>query len=251
MSDAELFDLCLKVTGTFESNTPQYDALTGNFDGQGISAGVMQWNAGQGTLQYLVKHIGAAMGWDKAKTFFKSDIQAFSNLGPAPAIDFVKQHYLLEGSTKLSPAATAAWRTFLQSAESIAAQNAIGINTTLHSAKLMATKYMAAHDDNPRVIAFFFDLINQQGSIRVPVVDAASPAAALALALQKDAITAGSWSTIAAADPIAARLLYYAHARAILAKPEYVWDSLSRRGTIACRKGRVHASSHDLTTLLP
>ena len=52
-----LKERCLALTGTFESNKshPDYFAtLSGDFDGQGISFGVLQWNFGQNTLQRLL-----------------------------------------------------------------------------------------------------------------------------------------------------------------------------------------------------
>lgn len=250
MEDKELLDICLKVTGTFESNAVNYDALAGNFDGGGVSAGILQWTAGQGTLQILIRRIIEKMGEEKARGFFKSDIVVFSHMSIPNAIEFAKQHYLLDGSTHLSPAAVSAWKAFLAAEESVAAQQEMAIATTLHSAKLMAEKYMTGHDASTRVVAFFFDLINQQGSIHVPVVETASPKEALAFTECHDATCYREWSEITAVDPLAARLLYYAYERARLARSEFVWDSLVRRGTIASRKGRVHGAMIDLTTLL-
>jgi hypothetical protein len=34
-----------------------YVAITGNFDGNGVSLGLLQWNFGQGTLQKLLQGI--------------------------------------------------------------------------------------------------------------------------------------------------------------------------------------------------
>jgi len=48
---------CLALTGGFETNHPPPDCfagLSGDFDDQGISFGVLQWNIGQGSLQPLL-----------------------------------------------------------------------------------------------------------------------------------------------------------------------------------------------------
>ena len=48
---------CLALTGAFETNQPPpecFAGLCGDFDGQGISFGAVQWNLGQGTLQPLL-----------------------------------------------------------------------------------------------------------------------------------------------------------------------------------------------------
>jgi peptidoglycan hydrolase-like protein with peptidoglycan-binding domain len=49
---------CLALTGTFETGkgVPKcFSGLSGDFDGQGISYGALQWNFGQGSLQPLLR----------------------------------------------------------------------------------------------------------------------------------------------------------------------------------------------------
>ena len=49
---------CLALTGTFETSSASplcFSSLSGDFDGQGISFGALQWNLGRGTLQPLLK----------------------------------------------------------------------------------------------------------------------------------------------------------------------------------------------------
>ncbi len=51
---------CLALTGAFETGTGAPDCfcgLSGDFDGQGISFGVLQWNFGQRSLQPLLKEM--------------------------------------------------------------------------------------------------------------------------------------------------------------------------------------------------
>ncbi|TAN62793.1 peptidoglycan-binding protein [bacterium] len=51
---------CLALTGSFETNKgiPEcFAGLSGDFDGQGISLGVLQWNFGQGSLNPLLKEM--------------------------------------------------------------------------------------------------------------------------------------------------------------------------------------------------
>src|SRR2546422_6327207 len=51
---------CLALTGSFETGTAPPDCfagLSGDFDGQGLSFGVLQWNLGQGSLQPLLAEI--------------------------------------------------------------------------------------------------------------------------------------------------------------------------------------------------
>ena len=259
LDDKSLLELCLKVSGGFESGTgPSYTSLTGNFDGQGMSAGILQWNAGQGTLQTLVSTIGNAMGWDKAKTFFSSDIQLFSTLKPADAIAWCLSHYIANGSKNLDPAAAARWVNFLGQPESIAAQVQIASNGVLGHAKREVAAYCPDYIDSNRPYAFFFDLVTQEGGMTVghqtvPTIPAGQTpdvSDALGFAQNNNAVCHDLWAGVTATDNEAALLLHYAYARAMLANPLYAWDACSRRGTIACRTGIVHAAHINFTSVL-
>jgi hypothetical protein len=251
MLDEQLLDLCLSITGRFEGGTPSYQSMVGNFDGAGCSMGILQWNPLSGTLQILVKHIGEAMGWDKAKTFFKSDIQQFSTLSPQAGIQFAKDHYLGAGNpAKMSPEAVVAWKAFLATPESIAAQRALASSTTLAAAHRIAAKFMPEQQNSTRVIAFFFDLATQQGSMKTVPPTPGSSAEALAFARTQDAKCVALWEPILASDPLASALVYYAYERAKLGNVKYLWACLSRRGTIACRVGHCEGTNMDFTKLL-
>jgi hypothetical protein len=45
----------IEITGSFEGNRG-YSSVAGNFDGQGISFGLLQWNAGSHTLQPILRN---------------------------------------------------------------------------------------------------------------------------------------------------------------------------------------------------
>lgn len=260
LDNKSLLELCLKVSGGFESGRgPSYTSLTGNFDGQGISAGILQWNAGQGTLQSLVRVIGNAMGWDKAKTFFTSDIQVFSQLpAGALAVNWCLDKYITSGSKNLDPGAAQRWVTFLSQPESIAAQVQLASDGVLAHAQREVVAYAPGFVGNMRPYAFFFDLVTQQGGMTVghhtvpPIPNGVVPDITDALAFAKANSPAchDLWATATAGDNEAVLLLHYAYARAILANPLFVWDALSRRGTIACRSGIVHQAHIDFTSIL-
>src|SRR5271157_1246611 len=259
LDDKSLLELCLKVSGGFESGTgPSYTSLTGNFDGMGMSAGILQWNAGQGTLQTLVAAIGNAMGWDKAKTFFSSDIQQFSTLKPADAITWCLAHYIATGTKNLDPGAAARWVNFLGQPESIAAQVQIASNGVLGHAKREVAAYAPDYIDGTRPYAFFFDLVTQEGGMTVghqtvpaiPSGQTPDVTDALSFAQANNSVCHDLWAGVIGSDNEAALLLHYAYARAMLANPQFAWDACSRRGTIACRTGIVHAAHINFTSFL-
>lgn len=259
LDDKSLLELCLHVSGGFESGSgPSYTTVSGNFDGMGISCGILQWNAGQNTLQALVVQIAGLMGWDKAKSFFSSDIQAFSNLRGADAVAWCVNHYIASGSTNVDPGAKLRWQNFLSQPESQAAQISMASNGVLGSAKRLVGTYCPDFVGNNRPYCFFFDVITQEGGMTsghhtVPPLPAGSVpdvSDAIALAQVNNATCAALWQAALPGDNEAALLLHYGYARAALAKPQYVWDACSRRGTIACRQGIVHGAHIDFTTIL-
>ena len=265
LDDTQLLELCLQVTGSFEAGSLNYSAVAGNFDGNGISCGCMQWNAGQGTLQTLLQNIAAknAGGWTWVQSFFRSDIHAFAMMNSADAIEFAKDHYIMNGSTAVAPAAETCWKNLLGQPDSIAVQQEMAIKGPLSRAKAFVLQYTPSFVDRVRPYAFFFDLVNQDGGMSKKVngawttVPAVAPAgatswsAALALASQTDALCYSEWAPILNnGDPLSKYLMHYAWQRAQWVLPAYVWDTVSRRGTIACRVGRVHATPINLTQLL-
>src|SRR5208337_1169965 len=157
MDDKSLLELCLSVSGKFEAvGAASYTNVSGNFDGMGISCGILQWNAGQGTLQALVRSVGSAMGWDRAKTFFSSDIQAFSQLKAGPtAIAWCLDHYIEAGTKNIDPGAKAKWQAFLGQPESVAAQVATASSGVLGHAKREVAAYAPDYIDRQRPYAFF------------------------------------------------------------------------------------------------
>ena len=254
MEEEQLLDICLKVTGTFEGGTPRYEALTGDSDGQGISAGILQWNLGQGTLQELVGRIGTAMGWNKAKAIIPmGDLQALSKMPPQSAIAYAHEHYLSSlDYRRIRPAAVAAWKLFLSSPESVAAQRHYAVETVLTSAHHLANKFVPEAANRTRVIAFFFDLVTQQGSMRTvtPLEGPASSGPVLFYAATKNLACTNKWRAVVATDELAKKLLYYAFERGKLGNPAYMWDTVSRRGSIGARVGIVHETPIDLTKVL-
>jgi hypothetical protein len=219
---------------------------------------VLQWNAGQGTLQTLVQNIGQAAGWDKAQSFFRSDIHHFAVLRPKEAIQWCLDHYIQSGGTNIDPAAKACWQTFLAQPESIAAQVQMAKNGVLARAKTLAAKFCPASPENTRVLAFFFDLVTQSGGMEnqrgkvdpLPTGQIPDVADALAYAAASHQAVASLWAAATASDDLAKLLLYYAYRRSLLSSQQYIWDALSRRGSIACRTGMVHGAAVNFTSLL-
>lgn len=250
LDDKALLELCVSISGAFENGTPSYTAVTGNFDGQGLSCGVLQWAAGQGSLGRLVQTIGQKMGWAKAQTFFKSDIHHFAVLQPREAVQWCLDHYIQEGNTNVDPGAKQCWVNFLSQPESIASQVELATNGQLSRAKILAAKFCPDFPDRTRVMSFFFDLVTQSGGMENksghvdpwPSGSVPSVGEALAFTRIKHPNVADMWTPVTDNDDLSKLLLYYAYRRSLLSNPLYVWDALSRRGAIGCRLGVVHGT---------
>jgi hypothetical protein len=254
----ELLDTCLRITGSYENGSPAYDGLTGNFDGQGMSVGVLQWCAGQGSLGHLLAKIAELSSVEDIDANFSVPVSSMIEMSGAEQKQFVMDNFLPDGM-KLSPEATAQWKAFLSSQPSVDAQVALAESGVLAKAINYADQYVSNGSENARVVAFFFDIVTQSGGMKnsrgsvAPYAegDTIVSEQAVELAKTKSAKTAAAWGPIIANDPLANLLLHYAYQRALLSKPEYVWDALSRRGTIACRTGVVHGKMFDFTKVLP
>jgi hypothetical protein len=76
----DLVRRCLALTGAFETGTGVPDCfcgLSGDFDGQGISFGVLQWNFGQVSLQPLLKEMIESYG-EVARSIFGDHLDALA-----------------------------------------------------------------------------------------------------------------------------------------------------------------------------
>ena len=263
-------EVCLGITGQFEGGHggARYDLVSGNFDDMGMSVGCLQWNPGTGSIQKLLKLTFQKLG-GVPKGY--ESIEALSRMGALAATRWVVANWINQTTPKgvkgpLTAEAEALWKSFLALDESVAAQQ------ELAQAKLDAAIDEAMHylpwlgeNINDRVAAFFFDLRVQQGgmtkrrgdgSLWSPEIldrpeDANYTQALDFASSQGKTKTAGAWASACIQDPLAQVLLHYAFARAAMARTEYVWDALSRRGTIACRVGSVHGAWMDLTQILP
>ncbi|MBF0328055.1 MAG: peptidoglycan-binding protein [Nitrospirae bacterium] len=92
---------CLALSGAFETGLAMpecFSGLSGDFDGQGISLGILQWNFGKGTLQQLLfeilekeRHVVEAIFHDRLETLLtalfssKQDLMAFAHSIQHPA----------------------------------------------------------------------------------------------------------------------------------------------------------------------
>lgn len=224
---------CLALTACFETAAGFPDCfagVAGNFDGQGISFGALQWNLGQGTLQPLLQEM-LDRHRPLCQAIFHEQFPVFVALLVAPQPEQMAwagsiqdaRHQILEP-----------WRGLFKTLGRTAELQAI---QTRHAGRIYgrALELCAAHElKTERGAALMFDILVQNGSIS-PLVRAQIETDVAALAATDDPLAAE-----------VARLRFIAHRRAAACQPEYVEDVRRRKLTIAEGKGVVHGIPYDL-----
>lgn len=245
---SEWLDKALALTGKFEGSG--FDNISGNFDGMGVSAGILQWCIGQGSLQekilkpYLARH-GSI---DKLGIFPKPIMdgiakasisgglrQSINEMNTSKGI--FKKTYTVKPEWKL------AWKKFLTRAEVIEIQK-----LACESVADQAIKYCKEWDMiTPRAFCWFFDLVTQNGSLKGVTKsrpDVLSVTQAINFASPKNSQI---WMrrTLNEEQKI---LLIASHDRAVLSRAAYQKDVMDRKGTIAVGVGVVHGEHFEVIT---
>jgi hypothetical protein len=225
---------CLALTGCFETNAAVPDCfagLSGDFDGQGISFGALQWNLGQGSLQPL--------------------LQKMNREHPKRLKEIFHEHYpVLQAMLKADREEQLAWARSIQDPRRFVLHEPWrGLFKTLGrceefqeiQVEAAGQLYQSALDLcrdygvwSERAVALMFDIKVQNGSIsrlvkaqieqEVKRLDSAADAESLEVA----------------------RLRIIANRRAEAANPRWVEDVRTRKLTIANGEGTVHGRHYSL-----
>ncbi|MFN8624902.1 MAG: peptidoglycan-binding domain-containing protein [Candidatus Binatia bacterium] len=224
---------CLALTGSFETGQPPpecFAGLTGDFDGQGISLGVCQWNFGQGSLQPLLREIERTHPEIVDAVFqdHAAELRAVLREAHSEQMNWARSKQDVRNNV------TEPWRGLFKALCRRAEFQAIQAKYAgdlLVAARALCTEFDVR---SQRALALLFDIKVQNGSINV-VVKAQ---------IARD---------FAVLDPSGnpdtdegARLRIIANRRAEAANPRWVEDVRTRKLTIANGVGKVHGRYYDL-----
>jgi len=228
---------CLALTGGFETNHPPPDCfagLSGDFDGQGMSFGVLQWNIGQGTLQPLLAQMNQNHP-DILGQIFGSNCEALvamlaetpdEQLAWARSIQDPIRHVMFEpwqGQFKTLGRQ--------QEFQDIETQAAAGL---FRQALSLCTDFGVS---SQRAAALMFDIVVQSGGIKSWVKPQI-----LGDFAQLDPTSQGTGN-----DSLeVARLRIIATRSATSANPQWIADVQGRKLTIANGAGVVHGNQYNL-----
>jgi hypothetical protein len=234
MSAEPLGRRCLALTGSFETGcgVPEcYAGLTGDFDGQGLSLGVLQWNFGQGSLQPLLEDM-ISRHRTVAESILHDHLpvlEAVLGASRAEQLAWARSIQDTRRFTVWEP-----WRGLLKSLarseefQAIEMRHAAGVQ---ERALRMAAEYGLKTE---RGAALMFDICTQNGSISV----------AVKAQILKDFAGLPAGADLAAAET--ARMRIIATRRAAASRPEFAEDVRTRKLTIAEGHGTVHGIYYDL-----
>lgn len=224
---------CLALTGSFETNAPVpecFAGLSGDFDGQGMSFGVCQWNIGQGSLQPLLKNMDEQHR-DVVKGIFHDDYPVFAAWLKdtlEAELDWIRglqdpRHNLAEP-----------WRGYFKAlgrTEKFQQIQMEAADALFKKGLALREKYSLTSD---RAAALMFDILVQNGSIG-PTTEAQI----LADCGKLDA-------SLPAEQLEVERMKVVANRRAEAAKSEWIEDVRRRKLTIATGEGAVHGRYYNL-----
>lgn len=225
---------CLALTGSFETGAlpPEcFGVSAGDFDGQFLSFGALQWNFGQQTLQPLLTEAIEQFPGLCRQVFGKHLV----SLKQALDSDLEKQAQLARSiqnskSHQLDPIWTAMFARFGRSQEGQLLQTQHATTYWQRACRLCADFEL----DSERGAALMFDIAVQNGSIS-RMTSQLIRDDFRSLPLNPD------WS-----DHEQAKLEIIANRRAEDASPRWIEDVRLRKLTIAQGKGAVHGQRYDL-----
>ena len=221
---------CLSLTASFETGTMPPDCfcgITGDFDGQGISFGALQWNLGQGTLQPLLSEMFQQHP-ATCRDIFHENFEILQALGDSTREEQVAFARSIQNRANFR--VNEPWRGMLKQLgrtmefQDVQAAHASKIYV---KALAMCRQYGLTTE---RGAALMFDICVQNGSIS-PVVKAMIEADFTALTDPSDQV---------------ARMQSIANRRAAAARAEFVDDVRVRKLTIAEGTGTVHGIHYDV-----
>ena len=224
---------CLALTGSFETGAPPPDCfagLSGDFDGQGISLGVCQWNFGQGSLQPLLTEM-IRTHENIVNNIFHDYAEEFRRVISASQQDQLAwTRSIQDPHHKIAEP----WRGLLKTlarCDEFQAIQAASAGRMFKAAAALCHTYQVTSE---RALALMFDITVQNGSINDVVK---------AQIVRDFALLQGTES---AAALEVARLRIVANRRAAAGNSQWIEDIRTRKLTIANGEGVVHGRQYSL-----
>jgi hypothetical protein len=230
----DLATRCLSLTGAFETGTgfPEcFCGISGDFDGQGISFGVLQWNLGQGSLQPMLQDM-LSQHASVAKSVFGDHLDVLKQALGAESSELLA--FARSVQHPVTHAVFEPWRGFAKALGRTPEFQAI---QTQKASSLFrkAIELCGEYDlKSERAAALMFDIVVQNGSISNTV----------RALIRNDYNSLPSELTETQRE--VRRMEIVANRRAEASHPRWVDDVRARKLCIARGIGKVHGIQYDL-----
>ncbi|MBV8810652.1 MAG: peptidoglycan-binding protein [Acidobacteriaceae bacterium] len=234
LQNRPLAERCLALTGSFETSSgfPEcFSELAGDFDGEGISFGVLQWNLGQGTLQPLFLDMLEAYPQTIGEVF-QDRLATFKRVLALP-----RQQQLSWALSIQSPDRRVVfepWKGYFEALGRTASFQFVQMDYSKRlyaEAVALAQEYELITD---RGMALMFDICVQNGSIGRDI----------GAQIREDYSKQSRYQS--PLDEQVVRMQAIANRVAQSSRPEFVDDVRARKLTIANGTGVVHNLDYDL-----
>lgn len=231
------YDIAVKIVGEFEGTG--YGSVSGNFDGMGISAGILQWNLGSGTLQDNILSY-----CDVTQHNFPVCIKPLQTLKKSDAVAWAKD-VMHDSRGKLKQEWAIAWKMFMTSPVVVNLQKR-AIDKYWHRAREICGQ-LGFPQEYPRAMVFAFDIAVQNWSYDIgrPALNYEQAGNIIQLYGSKN-FALWNAETVNQDQQI---MLIAAHLRALKCKPEWRHAVFVRKATIAIGIGYVNGVTMDFRKL--
>lgn len=220
----------LALTASFETGSPPprcFSGISGDFDGQGISFGVLQWNFGQGSLQPLLDKMDERHP-EVMQEVFGGHLDRLRSVLQSSQDEQMQWTHSIQGHA--NTALDEPWYGLFKQLGNCREYQRIQVEAArgIYEAALgLASNYGL---DSERAVALMFDIKVQNGSIS---------------GLTKRQIRKDFDALADDADEVA-RLRIIANRRAEASNPRWIEDVRIRKLTIANGNGSVHGIHYEL-----
>lgn len=233
LANAPLAERCLALVGSFETGKYHPDCfcgITGDFDGMGISFGVLQWNVGQGSLQPIMKQMFEQHP-DLLRAIFNEHFEDVKALGD----DNLEQQLAFTRSIQRRGQIREPWFGMLETLGRAPECQSI---QTAHSSDLFDRALQLCGEYglfSERGAALMFDVVTQNGSIGTSV----------------RARIRADYQKLPHNDPgnEVARMCIIGARVTEASRASYADDVRARKSAIANGGGKVHGIAYDLADM--
>lgn len=256
----------LKITGHFEDSDDPLGAVSGNFDGMGISLGVLQWNIGSNSLQPIVQALGKS-AVTATMPQFGNDLWAACNTTVAQGLAIVRAW---QPGNKLPKPVFNELKSFVRSQpfQDQQLKTARRVGNTAWSTALDWAQKQGRATATKHEFCWFYDVFTQNGGLKSVTpkkvqdfidnhgANSADDLVCDWLAARTDddrgAIDSRKNAKLWRDNVPASNLFLFiaSFLRTDQAIPLWHSDVMNRKGTIALGFGWVHKEKHDLSAII-